>query len=71
MVRAGGQPDVLWLGRAGGRFAARGLRVRGSYQPVLGDFDGDGRRDVLWYGPGTGPDVLWRGRPGGGSRPAS
>jgi hypothetical protein len=32
---------------------------------VLGDFDGDGRRDVLWYGPGGEGDVLWLGRRGG------
>jgi glycerophosphoryl diester phosphodiesterase len=31
--------------------------------PVLGDFDGDGRRDLLWYGPGAADDHLWLGRP--------
>jgi glycerophosphoryl diester phosphodiesterase len=31
--------------------------------PLLGDFDGDGRSDLLWYGPGAGDDHLWLGRP--------
>ena len=30
--------------------------------PVLGDFDGDGRGDLLWYGPGSQDDHLWLGR---------
>ena len=41
------------------------MTVRGRYQPLVEDFDGDGRSDGLWYGPGAAPDVLWRGRPGG------
>jgi glycerophosphoryl diester phosphodiesterase len=32
--------------------------------PLVADFDGDGRTDVLWYGPGSLPDHLWLGRPG-------
>ncbi len=31
--------------------------------PLVGDFDGDGRSDVLFYGPGSLPDHLWLGRP--------
>jgi glycerophosphoryl diester phosphodiesterase len=31
--------------------------------PLLGDFDGDGRADLLWYGPGAKDDHLWLGRP--------
>lgn len=27
---------------------------------VVGDFDGDGRDDVLWYRAGTAADLLWR-----------
>ena len=33
--------------------------------PVVGDFDGDGRADVLMYGPGDLPDHLWLGRAAG------
>lgn len=29
--------------------------------PLLGDFDGDGRTDQLWYGSGVGPDHAWYG----------
>ncbi len=35
--------------------------------PLFGDFDGDGRRDVLRYRPGTAADVLWS-RPAEGIR---
>ena len=32
--------------------------------PLLGDFDGDPRANILWYGPGGRYDVLWYGRLG-------
>ena len=37
------------------------LQVSGTYRPFTGDFDGDGRADVFWYGPGTAPDSIWFG----------
>jgi len=40
----------------------------GSPLPVPGDFDGDGRTDVLWHTPNASGDVLWRGRPSGFER---
>jgi hypothetical protein len=40
--------------------------VQGTYEPLLGDFNGDGRNDVFWYGPGAGYDVIWYGRATGG-----
>ncbi|MBL8778583.1 MAG: VCBS repeat-containing protein [Acidimicrobiales bacterium] len=30
--------------------------------PLVGDFDGDGRADQLWYGPGGSPDHAWYGK---------
>lgn len=36
-------------------------------QPLFGDFDGDGRRDILRYRPGSPVDILWS-RPGEGIR---
>jgi glycerophosphoryl diester phosphodiesterase len=34
--------------------------------PALhGDFDGDGRGDIVWYGPGAEPDHHWYGRANG------
>ena len=42
---------------------ARPASVPAETVPVLGDFDGDGRGDLLWYGPGAADDHLWLGRP--------
>jgi glycerophosphoryl diester phosphodiesterase len=42
---------------------ARPLSVPSETTPLLGDFDGDRRADLLWYGPGTRDDHLWLGRP--------
>ncbi|MGB3405431.1 MAG: DUF4347 domain-containing protein, partial [Microcoleaceae cyanobacterium] len=33
--------------------------VNGVYEPIAGDFNGDGNGDVLWYRPGTGNDFIW------------
>jgi FG-GAP-like repeat len=41
------------------------VAVRLSYLPLVGDFNGNGRSDVLWYGPGAAPDVFWSGQAGG------
>ena len=40
--------------------------------PLVGDFDGDGRDDILWYGPGAATDSLWlsTGRAFAGERPS-
>jgi glycerophosphoryl diester phosphodiesterase len=52
-----------------GSLAAAGEQVAGPASvptatvPLLGDFDGDGRGDLLWYGPGSADDHLWLGRP--------
>ena len=32
-------------------------------EPLVGDFVGDRRADLLWYGPGAAEDHLWLGRP--------
>jgi hypothetical protein len=45
------------------------LQVSGTYEPFTGDFDGDGRADVFWYGPGTAPDSIWFGEAGGSFSP--
>jgi FG-GAP repeat len=59
-------PDVLWYGKTDGAFSGYPATVNGSYEPLLGDFNGDGRGDVLWYAPGAGGDAVWYGRSTGG-----
>ena len=39
---------------------ARDVDVPGTHVPVIGDFDGNGYTDVLWYTPGPGADTLWK-----------
>lgn len=39
-------------------------------EPVSGDFDNDGRADLLWYGPGDSPDELWFGNADGSFQPS-
>jgi CSLREA domain-containing protein len=33
--------------------------VNGTYIPLSGDFNGDGKADIFWYAPGTGSDSIW------------
>ena len=37
------------------------MAVQGTYRPFTGDFDGDGRADILWHVPGAAPDSVWFG----------
>ncbi len=39
-------------------------QVGGTYRPVTGDFNGDGRSDVFWYSSNSA-DSLWLGSPTG------
>jgi RHS repeat-associated protein len=61
---AGSGADTIWWGRAdvndGHSFDVTHPDVTGSgYEPVAGDFDGNGADDVFWYGPGALADPLW------------
>jgi hypothetical protein len=40
-------------------------QVIGSYQPISGDFNGDGLGDIIWYAPGPASDWLWLGHEAG------
>jgi len=35
------------------------FNVGGNYLPVAGDFDGDNKDEIFWYGPGTTADSMW------------
>ena len=43
----------------GTSYSIDSLNVAGIYQPLIGDFDGNGIDDIFWYGSGTSPDSLW------------
>ncbi|MBK5221034.1 MAG: CHAP domain-containing protein, partial [Thermoleophilia bacterium] len=43
------------------RKKAGGFTVKGTYAPIPGDFNGDGKADILWYGPGDAFDSMWYG----------
>jgi len=58
--------DFLWHGMASHgavgpsnqtNYTQNGVRI-----PKAGDFDGDGRDDMFWYGPGSEPDTIWWGQ---------
>ena len=39
--------------------------IRDAFQHAqVGDFDGDNRNDLLWYGEGSDPERIWWGRTG-------
>jgi secreted trypsin-like serine protease len=42
------------------------LSIGGNFTPVAGDFDGNGRDDLLLYASGPGRDFLWRGNANNG-----
>lgn len=55
----------LWFGTTSTTTAFTPLGGQTEYgfkHPVVGDFNGDGITDVLWYGPGSQPDAMWYGR---------
>ncbi len=35
--------------------------INGTYRPITGDFNHDGKSDILWYAPGPTPDPIWYG----------
>lgn len=65
---AGSGTDYLWSGKPrddsnsttiADRFDVTTLPITGVYNPIVGDFNGDGRDDILWYSPGAGADAIW------------
>lgn len=64
--RPGTASDGLWLAvsepSTQNGFTRRAMTINGVYETQLGDFDGDGHLDVLFYAPGATPDAIWYGR---------
>jgi RHS repeat-associated protein len=61
---AGSATDAIWWGdddvaAANTTFDLGAASVSGTYQPVVGNFDGTGGDDIFWYAPGTAADSLW------------
>ncbi|HWC68620.1 MAG TPA: FG-GAP-like repeat-containing protein [Acidimicrobiales bacterium] len=46
----------------GPQVAGAGHAQAATSSPLIGDFNGDRRDDVVWYGPGDAADHLWLGR---------
>ena len=58
---APGQPGTAATDEAAVAAAAQG-QVATETTGLVGDFNGDRRKDLFWYGPGGRPDHLWLGR---------
>ena len=72
LYQPGPAADAIWKGgpSVGGGgpmagFSLQAMSVNGSYAPSVGDLDGDGLDDILWYAAGSVADHIWFGRPSG------
>lgn len=63
--RPGPPTDRWWHPGPGLYPSVTDTAVNGVFQPVRGDFDGDGREDVIWHGLGSAADYIWWSRLGG------
>lgn len=54
----GNNPSYLWTHRGGRAYDSSRISVAGSSVPVIGDFNGNGRDDIFWYG--TSQSRLWQ-----------
>lgn len=74
VYRAGSAPDGVLRIRQSGDGLALSLRsesVNGHFEPITGDFDGNGFTDIVWYQASGGASYLWSFRADGShaSRP--
>lgn len=60
----GADQDAMWSFRPDLTYhnaPAGNVAVGGDYAPVTGDFDGDGRAEIFWYGAWNRGDANWEG----------
>lgn len=53
------------LDRSQGVATGAGQTMIGDHEPLVGDFDGDGTDDIVWFGAGAECDAVWWGRTDG------
>lgn len=62
---AGPAMDHLWTIERSAtetlQYTSAPMPINGVYDPIVGDFDGDGCDDILWYAAGTAADYIWWG----------
>jgi hypothetical protein len=58
--QSGSGENIVVEYREGGAVTTEDLVGPAGSSPVVGDFDGDGRDDIVWYAPGPAPDRLDR-----------
>lgn len=52
--------DYIWRGQSSGSFSSVApANQTFPFEPIAGDFDGDGNADVFWYEPGEAVDPVW------------
>ena len=57
--------DEIWSFQPGGALAVTTLQVSGTYDVVVGDYDGDGHEDLLWSGHSLAASYRWSGQADG------
>ena len=60
LYNPGSGPDsIVHLNKSGAYSSTKSVPVGGTFTPIVGDFDGNGFDDIVWYAPGSAADHLW------------
>lgn len=57
-IDPGAGSDFTWSFSPGGGYTSTPQSVAKAYQPAAGDFTGDGKADIAWYGAWDRPDTM-------------